>query len=483
MDILNADVIVIGGGASGLTTAVTAALGGAKTIVFEKSGSTGGAANLASGLFAVESRVQKEKNITVTRDEVFKKLMEYSHWGVDAQLVRAYIDKSGDTIEWLEKLGVKFREVTSHIEGASKVWHLVDGYPPPPLPMMKILAEKARELGVQIFTSTPAKKINKLDNGSFEVLAEKKSGEKFQANAKAVIIGTGSFADNPEMVKEYTGFTSHGRDTLSLWIPGLDGDGIKMAWDVGAASSQMSIHLGASWPMPVGGPIKGMEFGALRRSNLMVNLQGERFTNEELTENNPYLGHAVGIQKEQCAFMIIDEKTAKFYEEKEKEMPLPDFMVKEIQPGDLAMKIKKVQEKGYEYLFIADSLVDLCKQTGINLDGLRNTIKEYNAACEKGVDNLFNKRPENLKPVKEPRYFAAKYVIRAGGCMGGIKINHRTEVLDKSQDIIPGLYAVGNDANAIYGEDYPMILAGNMLGFAVNSGRIAGEQALEYIKK
>ncbi|NLY39525.1 MAG: FAD-binding protein, partial [Firmicutes bacterium] len=104
-----------------------------------------------------------------------------------------------------------------------------------------------------------------------------------------------------------------------------------------------------------------------------------------------------------------------------------------------------------------------------------------NEACETGRDKVFYKSPRYLRPIRKPKFFAGKYYPSAYGSLGGIKVNHRLEVLTEDYEIIPGLYAAGVDANAIYGDTYVFILPGNTMGFALNSGRMAGENAADYV--
>jgi fumarate reductase flavoprotein subunit len=113
---------------------------------------------------------------------------------------------------------------------------------------------------------------------------------------------------------------------------------------------------------------------------------------------------------------------------------------------------------------------------------LKRTVEEYNDFCHKGFDPIFNKSAKLLRPVKTPKYYAGKFLPGAYGSLGGIKINYKTEVMDKNWKKIPGLYAAGTDACSIYGDTYVFILPGNTMGFALNSGRIAGENAAEYAK-
>ena len=122
---IRTDVVVIAGGTAGLAAAIAAAEGGAGVIVLEKASTTGGAGNMAFGPFAVESRLQRLKQIDFSREDAFKLHMEYTHWRVNAQLHKAFIDKSADTIDWLEKMGVEFLEVGCHNPGFPFTWHII----------------------------------------------------------------------------------------------------------------------------------------------------------------------------------------------------------------------------------------------------------------------------------------------------------------------------------------------------------------------
>ena len=108
------------------------------------------------------------------------------------------------------------------------------------------------------------------------------------------------------------------------------------------------------------------------------------------------------------------------------------------------------------------------------------TVEEYNDMCEEKYDGIFEKEQQYLYPMEKGPFYALKFYVGAYGTLGGIKINYKTEVQNTEGDSIPGLYAVGTDACAIYGDCYPFTLSGNTMGFYLNSGRIAGENAAEY---
>ena len=122
----------------------------------------------------------------------------------------------------------------------------------------------------------------------------------------------------------------------------------------------------------------------------------------------------------------------------------------------------------------------MAAKTGIHAENLKKTVAEYNAAC-KSRDELFNKDARYLKPLKGPRFYCVTMAPGAYGSLGGIKINYKTEVQDTEWNTIPGLYAAGTDACTIFGDSYVFILPGNTMGFALNSGRMAGEHAVEYL--
>lgn len=217
--------------------------------------------------------------------------------------------------------------------------------------------------------------------------------------------------------------------------------------------------------------------------NIMVNLLGERFIPEDLRGGHQSVGNAISIQKNRAAFTIFDGDTRKFYDTQDFSFKTSDVLHRDklFKSDNLDENIKAMQDRGYKYLFVADSIEGLCSQTGIDFNGLLQTITQYNKFCKAGKDSLFNKDPKYLRPIVKPKFYAARFFPGAYNTVGGIKINYRTEVMNNDYKVIPGLYAAGNDSNSIYDTTY-VELAGNYMGFAMNTGRIAAESALQYIK-
>ncbi|WP_238915859.1 FAD-dependent oxidoreductase [Clostridium sp. YIM B02555] len=476
---ITCDVVVVAAGPSGLAAAISAAENDMSVVVFEKSMNTGGAANMGMGPLGLGTSVQRKDLATVDKDKAFDMFMNYTHWRVDATLVRKYFDKSADTIDWLQDMGVEFYKASKYFPASEPTWHIVkpeSGMPGPraAATMIKRMTERAVELGIQFYFETPGKELIKTDGKITGVIGETKDGEEIKANCKAAIICTGGFGDNVEMIKEYTGYEC-GKDYFGFRIPGLVGDGIKMAWNAGAGKSDVSIEMCSSLP---GENITASIHAAFNQPNLLVNLQGERFFNEEHFENSTYAGNAINIQKDRCAFMIIDESIKRQYLKRGVDVVSMVLNQETIDGFDEHMETAISQ--GNPYLFIADTIEELAEKTGINCDNLLDTIDDYNDACD-SRDEAFGKKAEYMRPIRKGKFYAAKFFPGAYGSLGGIKINHRTEVVTQDYEVIEGLYAAGTDTCTIYGDSYMFLLPGNTMGYALNSGRMAGENASDYV--
>ena len=476
---LNSDVVVIAAGPSGLAAAISAAESNLSVIVFEKAMNTGGAANMGMGPLGLDTSVQRKELSTVDKNKAFDMFMNYTHWRVDANLVKKYFDKSADTIEWLQDMGVEFYKASRYFPGSEATWHIVkpeSGNPGPRAAstMIKRMTERATELGVQFYFETPAKKLIKEDGKIVGVIAEGKDGEEVKVNCKAAIIATGGFGDNAELVKQETGY-EYGKDFYGFRIPGLVGDGIRMAREVGAGKTDVNMELATSLP---GENLTPQILAAFNQPNLLVNLNGERFFNEQYFENSTFAANAINIQKDRCAFMIIDESIKRTYLKKGVDVMSMVLHQEEIDGFDEHME--NAIAAGNPNLFVADSIEELAEKTGINCEKLIDTIDEYNDFCD-GRDEAFGKVAKYMKPLKKAKYYAAKFFPGAYGTLGGIKINHNTEVVTDDFEVIDGLYAAGTDTCTIYGDSYMFILPGNTMGYALNSGRMAGENAADYV--
>ncbi len=470
-------VVVVGAGGAGLAAALTLAEMGAKVSVFEKMAFAGGTTNYVEGTYAVESEMQYRKNIKATRDEGFKELMEYSHWRANPDLVRAIVDKSADTISWLEREGVQFLEPTADFLGGPRVWHLFKGFGNT---MIKALVAGAEKRGVEIRYEATVKKLLRHGDGPITgVVVEDQAGNRTDVEAAAVIIASGGYAGNKEWIKKYTGLDL-GVNLFPIVRCDKTGEGIAMAWEAGAAEEGVGVLLFNFGIPPKTIKPKGHMLGAIGQPTLWVNRHGVRFCDETIIENMIHTGNVMSRQPGGYVFRIFDEEI-KSDLVKRGGLNLGNYSPPRMPLTNLDDEIKEAVGKKSPYVFVADSIEELAQKMGVNGERFSETVREYNGFCTKGHDDRYAKDPTHLRPIETPRFYAFKCCNDFLATVGGIKINEKTEVLDRGGAVIPGLYTAGCDAGGMYGDSYDILAAGIGSAFALNSGRIAGENAAKYV--
>lgn len=475
---IKTDVICVAAGPSGLAAAVAAAENGADVVVFEKASIVGGAANMGMGPFGLGTRQQKEQMIDINVERAFKMFMDYTHWRVDANLVRRYFENSADTIAWLEEKGVEFAGAYKYFPKSEATWHVVAvnggiGRNGGAI-MNKALLQSAKENGVEFYLGTPVTRLIKEDGRVVGVIAKGPDGEEIEARASAVILATGGAGDNPEMIRERTGWKFR-ENMFNFAIPGLKGDGVRMAREAGAACSDMTLEIIYVLPNCISGP--ECVTAVFSQPNLMVNAFGDRFLNEEEMQNNTYTGNAISIQKNFTGYSILDSSILRRY--RRKGLDVTNFVQHPETVDDFDSIVTNYISQNNEDVFKADTLEALAEWIGTDPKHFVNTVETYNKMCE-SKDTLFFKDPRYMLPISRPPYYIGKFRPGGYGTLGGIKINAKCEVLDEEWNSIPGLYAAGTDTCAIYGDSYMFLLPGNTMGYCLNTGRFAGEAAADY---
>jgi fumarate reductase flavoprotein subunit len=468
-DNLPCDVVIVGGGGSGLAAAVAAAEKGAKTIVVEKRHGTGGDTALAGGLFAAESPPLKRLKNDSSADELIRHALRYAHWKTDPRIVSAFIRRSGDTIGWLEKMGVQFWEIAEYFPAQGpRIMHLPEGMG---AGLVKVLLKRSQQLGVTLLRDTAAKRIIIGKNGAVSGVTATAKEKAVTIAGKCVIVAAGGYAGNRDLLKRY-----YPQYTEDLHLVGLphQGDGLLMAMGAGAATEGLGTLLlrgpyfrGSTQVLTV----------ATEPKTVWVNKRGERFVDETMGFNWPEAANALNRQPERISYTIFDEAIKKAFMT---EGPIKGYRNPPLKGLErLEDQLQSEAEKGS--VRIAGSWEEIARWMGAEPEVLRDTVDEYNRSCHQGYDEAFLKQRRFLTPLETPPYYALRCCQGFLGTIGGIKINQHMEVLDKQDKPIPGLYAVGAGTGGWESDTYCLELSGSAFGFAINSGRIAGENAVTHV--
>ncbi len=219
---------------------------------------------------------------------------------------------------------------------------------------------------------------------------------------------------------------------------------------------------------------------AMEPQTVWINKRGERFVDEATGFNWPEAANALNRQPDKISYSLFDERTKRSFME--------EGIIKGYSRFPAGCKMRELDKKLQSEtkdgeVIISESLDEIADCIGASPDVLKNTIDEYNRFCKQGYDEMFFKDRNFLFPLTTPPYYCIKCYQGFLGTLGGIRINHKMEVLDRDGNPIPGLYAAGNDTGGWETDTYSLVLSGSALGFAINSGRIAGENASDFVLK
>ena len=472
-----AEIIIIGAGAAGLAAAVTAAehqIG--NVTVIETRPVIGGNAVFAMGMFAAETRLQRSYGVDAHKETLFRKAMDYGHWRTNPRLVRRLIDHTSDTVDWLESYGLQFKELhPGYANQTPVVFHFLE--PPKRLgaEYVKTFSAQCESKGITVMLKTKAKKLLCSDDGSISgVLVESEERGEISLPASAVILATGGFLGNQEILQTYLpGFQ---RERFHFAGIPHSGDGLQMAAAVGASSEGMIV---LEMNGPVCHPSNFLSVMANQPSTLWVNRRGERFTDESLILF-PEKANCLYRQPGRCAFTVFDEAIKQQIYATGLN-PLDAMMLgtgqwAERVDEDLSTFIEK------DLVQISSSLDVIAQFIGAPRERFQREIERYNAYCTLGYDALFGKDRRYLSPLLNPPYYAIKTGIKLMTTHGGSKVNELMGVVDENDDPISGLYAAGVETGATDAGSYDAHLTGHSFGFSVVSGRIAGESAAAFVQ-
>ena len=302
------------------------------------------------------------------------------------------------------------------------------------------------------------------------LFAEDSDGNTLRINAKAVILATGGFAQNQELMEE----RGWNWDNIVYGgTPGHNGDGLKMAFDVGARSFVNNSTFNSTnicgrgdtfaWKADTFTSVfcgAGM-FGT-GGAQLWVNEDGERFICEDFAKDN-FEMQCVPAMTHRAMYSVFDRA-----------------ILEAGLAGDPDM-LEFVDTDPEDDLCKADTVAELAAYFGVDAAALQASVDRYNELCEKGADADFGKPAEAMVPISTPPFYMAKLNQYFLMSVGGIECDINAQVVDQNKEPIAGLYAVGTDGCMLYRNIYTINVGGTCNGNNVNSGRTAANHAHEYL--
>ncbi|MDL2060194.1 FAD-dependent oxidoreductase [Mesosutterella sp. AGMB02718] len=478
---VSADVVVVGGGGSGLAAAVRAAELGAKVVLLEKNGVVGGGAAFAEGLFGIESRWQRAKNYGLSIPHAAEYLQRFDHFKSDAKFRRLYLEQSAPTLDWVAQHGVKF-EAIQVSPSETLTWHVIGQYKGDQhgAAYVHALADSAAKLGVKTLLSTPAKSLIMKNGRVAGVKAEGAAGE-LDISASAVILATGGFGDNPELVRSLLGYDpARVKSSVPLH---KTGDGFLMAKAAGGAQTA------ATAVMHPGTEGRGIKFlsnlyvMSWQPANLWVNDHGERFAPETLSFEFALAGNAIASQLHSEGWVIFDDAAIDYMKTQGADVGVGVIIPTMTKLPNIRSEINAAIAQGSDAVKSGATAEELARAIGVPPSALKKTLETYNRAAEEKYDGEFFKLTQWLRPIGKGRLYALRLRPYWFCTLGGTRTDRSLRVVDGDDRPIPGLYAVGAETGRMYGDTYTTWTSGHLFGFAAWSGKAAAETALKDMGK
>lgn len=472
---IEADVCVIGAGGTGCAAALEAAEAGLTVVQLEKMGVFGGSFIGTEGMFGVETHWTKEAGETLTIAEAVQNCMIYHHWWPDHALYESFFSQTAETVLWLEAHNVNYRSVVA-LGISHQSWHVyeIDGEHGPGVLFMKKLSEAVEKAGVTTLFKTPAKKLVMEGGKVAGVLAVKEDGSVLKVSAPVVVIGTGGYANNNDIIYDIA--PAHNEHIVALGMNGRDGDGLKMAKDAGADFCDFPGTVMWCGPVTIGAEWTSNAYSASVQPILWVNQDAKRFVNENLWIDD-FVAAGIALNNQKKGYIVFTDADLTAWETVGPYGQVFSFGI----PGTPLPEVRKEME-GLDSVHKADTIEDLAAAVGLDAAALKATIDTYNGYVKAGKDAEFGKPAQFLYPVETGPFYIGELSNGFYTTVGGIRINENAQVLDAERNVIPGLYAGGSDAGGLYGDSYDVSRApGSQASFAINSGRLAAKNAKEYL--
>ncbi|UQS87332.1 flavocytochrome c [Nicoliella spurrieriana] len=444
------DLIIVGSGATGLVAALQAYELGLHPVILEKMAQLGGNTNRASsGMNAAETEVQLKHHIVDSFAAFYDDTLNGGDRQNNPELLHYFTTHAALAVDWLADHDIELDDVTITGGMGTKRTHRPSSMAPIGNFLVTALLNLIQEAQIPVFTQVTVQKIRMNAKQVCGVSAELFDGTNRQINGAAVILATGGFGANQQLIGSYRPDLVHYRTTNQ---PGATGDGLTLATDVGAALVDMekiqvhpTVQQDHDHAFLIGEAVRG-------EGAILVDRTGHRFVNELATRK--MVTAAINTRPEHDAYLILDQgvrdhaKAIEFY----------DSIGLVIHGSDLA---------------------SLAANIGVDETNLRTTVEQWNQAVAIHTDAQFHRTTGMDRQLNQPPFFAIHVKPAVHYTMGGLKVNHQTEVLNSAAEPIAGLFAGGEVAGGLHGDNR---IGGNSIAETVVFGRQAGQQAFRYLQ-
>lgn len=442
------DIIIVGAGGAGMTAALEAQAKGLNPVIFEKMPVAGGNTTKASsGMNASETKFQKEQGIEDNNDLFYEETLKGGHGTNDKEMLRFFVDNSASAIEWLDTIGIRLNNLTitggmnekrTHRpeDGSAVGQYIVDG-----------LLKNVQEKDIPLFVNAEVKGITEKDGTVNGVDVLFNQTDEKSITAKAVIVTTGGFGSNMDMIKEVR---SDLGDYVTTNQAGSTGDGIKMIEKLGGATvdlEQIQVHptVQQEESYLIGEAVRG-------EGAIMVSAEGKRFTNELDTRDK--VTAAINELPEKSAYLVFDSGVK-----------------------SRAKAIEQYEKLGF--VLEGETIEALAEKMNVSSEELKVTLDTWNKAVTNKDDQAFGRTTGIENDLASTPFYAIKIAPGIHYTMGGVKINTNTEVLNEDGQPISGLFAAGEVTGALHGENR---IGGNSVSEIIIFGRQAGIKSADYVK-
>ncbi|MBY0012978.1 flavocytochrome c [Paenibacillus typhae] len=442
------DIIIVGAGGAGMTAALEAKAKGLNPVIFEKMPVAGGnTTKSSSGMNASETKFQKEQGIEDSNDLFYEETLKGGHDTNNTEMLRFFVDNSAAAIDWLDSIGIRLNNITITGGMNEKRTHRPEDGSAIGQYLVKGLVQNVQEQGIPLFVNADVKAITQQDGKANGVKVLFNQADEKVITGKAVVVTTGGFGSNMEMITEV-------RPDLEGYVTtnqiGSTGDGIRMILAMGGTTvdmDQIQVHPTVQQEKSylIGEAVRG-------EGGLLVSSEGKRFTNELDTRDK--VTAAINSLPEKAAYLVFD--------------------------SGVKSRVKAIEQ--YEkmgFVIQGDTVQALAEAMQVPADKLQATVDTWNTAVAGKQDAEFGRKTGMDHDLSAGPFYAIKIAPGIHYTMGGVKINTNTEVLNKDGQPIPGLFAAGEVTGGLHGQNR---IGGNSVAEIIIFGRQAGIKSAEFVQ-